>query len=62
VINCGKCDNSPFELEEFAPRQSRFKFNAIKCTSCSTIVGAVDYFPAGAIARAIAEKLGAKLP
>lgn len=40
---CPSCDHHSFELQEVAPRSSRYKMYAIQCTNCGSVVSVMEY-------------------
>lgn len=42
------CTGMTFIMKEFTPINSRFKYNAICCFVCDSIVGVVEYYNVGA--------------
>ncbi len=46
---CMKCDGSRFELAEYTPTSSKFKFQFVQCSSCGGVVGAMDFMNVGAM-------------
>lgn len=58
---CPKCENTSFELVEDTPRESSFKMMFVRCCSCNTAVGIVDYYNAGYLVKQLAEKLNVEI-
>lgn len=58
---CPKCEASNFETVVESPKNSNFKVQFIRCASCRTVVGAMDYFNIGKLIHVLAEKLGKDL-
>ncbi|WP_405604192.1 hypothetical protein [Polaribacter sp. Asnod1-A03] len=56
-----ECSSSSFECEIETPRNSNFKLQFIRCSSCGTVVGTQDYYNIGFIVQKIARKLGVNL-
>jgi predicted nucleic-acid-binding Zn-ribbon protein len=50
---CPKCDSHYFELKEIEPSNSRFKLNAVQCSSCGAVVGVTEYHNVGTIVARI---------
>lgn len=48
MAKCGFCNKSGTKLEEITPTGSRYKYQAICCQSCGSILGVMDYFNIGA--------------
>jgi transcription initiation factor IIE alpha subunit len=46
--SCPKCAGFNFEIKEFAPYGSAFKLMSVQCSSCGSVVGALEYFNSGA--------------
>jgi len=38
------CNGTRFDMAEIEPSESNFKYLAIKCHICGSVVGVVDYF------------------
>lgn len=55
------CSSSSFETEIESPKNSNFKLQFIRCSSCGTVVGTQDYYNIGFIVQRIAKKLGVDL-
>jgi hypothetical protein len=60
-----KCGSSNFEVQEFAPVNSKFKWCFVQCAKCGTILGVTDdqcvadmLEKQNAAIRAIAAKVG----
>jgi predicted Zn finger-like uncharacterized protein len=51
---CPSCSSTYFET----PSGSRYKLQFVKCSSCGTVVGVLDYYNIGALLFALAKKLG----
>lgn len=58
---CPKCEASSFETELETPRGSSFKLLFIRCSSCGTVVGVMDYYNIGAMLEKLGDKLGVDL-
>jgi len=58
---CPKCDSSTFESVIETPKNSNFKLNFIRCASCKTVVGVLDFYNIGALIRSFANKLNINL-
>lgn len=55
---CPKCDSRVFRLTEFEPLESKFKLNAVHCSSCGAVVAVLDYYNTGAMLDKIMKRLG----
>ncbi len=58
---CPKCENSNFELSSESPKGSNYKINFIRCSSCGTVVGVLEYHSTAILLQKLARKLGASL-
>lgn len=58
---CPKCEKSFFELIEDTPTNSNFKFMYLRCSSCKTIITAVDYLHTGTLIKKLAKGLNINL-
>lgn len=54
---CPKCEKHFFEMVEETPSKSKFKLQFIRCFSCKTVIGVMDYFNIGASLDVIQTKL-----
>jgi len=54
---CPKCEDSSFEMAEETPKGSGFKLMFVRCSSCKTVVGVIDYFNIGNLVQELATKL-----
>jgi predicted nucleic-acid-binding Zn-ribbon protein len=59
--SCPKCGNHMFTTSEIEPSGSNFKFIAVICSSCGTIVGVQEFFNVGQLIHDLAKQLGVKL-
>lgn len=55
---CSKCNNIGFEMVEETPKGSAFKLMFIRCISCHSVVGVMDYYNIGYLLKTLAQKLG----
>ncbi len=55
---CPKCEYPMFEMSEIEPTDSKFKFNAINCSSCGAVLAVVEFHNTGEQLKKIGEKLG----
>ena len=58
---CPKCENKSFELKEDTPTNSNFKFMYLRCSSCKTIITAVDFLHTGTLIKKLAKALNVNL-
>lgn len=58
---CPKCENTAFETVVETPQKANFKLIFVRCTSCRTVVGVLDYYNIGTLIKDLARKLGASL-
>jgi len=56
-----KCGNNVFELQDYSPKGSNFRFNMVQCSQCGAVVGVVDYYNIGQLIHDLAAKLGVKI-
>ena len=56
--SCPKCESTRFEMKEMSPTGSKFKVQAVQCSSCGAVVGILDYYNIPALLTKIAKKLG----
>lgn len=54
---CPKCENSNFEVVNELPVNSNYELIFVRCASCHTVVGAVDYYNIGSLIKKLALKL-----
>lgn len=47
MSKCSSCGYSGFEMKEQVPKNSAFKLMFVQCSSCGTVVGAMDAFNIG---------------
>ena len=52
------CNSTRFESELEEPEGSKFKLLFIRCYSCGTVVGVLDYYNIGAMLTKLGQKLG----
>lgn len=55
---CPNCQSSGFTMMEITPVGSNFKYNAICCISCQSVVGIVDFYNTASLLETLAKKLG----
>jgi hypothetical protein len=54
---CGKCGNTQFEMKEFEPQKSNYKYLSIQCTKCGVPIGVQEYFNVGFLVKKLAKAL-----
>ena len=58
---CPNCVSSSFEVVNETPNHSRFKLQFVRCSSCKTVIGVLEYNNIGALIEILAKKLNIKL-
>ncbi len=58
---CPNCQKTGFEMNTEIISGSDYKVNFVRCISCKTVVGLLDYFNAGDLILKLAKKLGKDL-
>lgn len=58
---CPNCSSTSFETAIEEPSGSNFKLIFIRCSSCGTVVGTMDYYNIGSMLEKIGDKLGINL-
>ena len=58
---CPKCENRNFEVVEETPTNSNFKLEFVRCSSCKTVVGVVEFFNNGHLLHKLAKALNINL-
>lgn len=58
---CPKCENSGFEVVEESPYGSNFKLMFVRCRSCKTAIGVLEYYNVGVLVKKLAEKLNVSI-
>lgn len=58
---CPSCQSTNFEMKEETPNGSGFKLMFIRCISCKTVVGVLEYFNSGFLIKELAKKLNINL-
>ncbi len=58
---CPCCPSTSFESVIETPKNSNFKLQFVRCSSCRTVVGVLDYYNIGAMLEKLAKKLGVSL-
>lgn len=54
---CPRCGNTSFETVIETPKNSSFKYQFIRCESCKTVVGVMEYFNVSKLLFNLARKL-----
>lgn len=54
---CPRCSNTKFEAIVETPVNSNFELIFVRCTTCKTVVGVIDYYNVGSLVKKLAEKL-----
>jgi phage FluMu protein Com len=55
---CPKCERTAFETVHETPKDSNYVLQFIRCSSCKTVVGVLEYLNIGATIAELAKKLG----
>lgn len=55
---CPKCERTSFESVIETPNNSNYKLQFIRCSSCKTVVGVLEYYNIGALLHNLARKMG----
>lgn len=58
---CPKCENTRFELAEESPTGSNYKLQFVRCASCKTVIGVLEYYSTSVLIRKLAKKLNIDL-
>ena len=58
---CPKCEKSFFELVEDVPTNSNFKLMYLRCSSCKTVITALEYHNSGTLIKKLAKGLNINL-
>lgn len=58
---CPHCQKSAFETAIEEPTGSNFKVIFIRCQSCKTVLGVLDFYNAGVLVKKLAQKLNINL-
>lgn len=58
---CPSCQSSNFEIEEETPELSSFKLMFVRCKSCKTVVGVLEFSNTSYLIQKLAEKLNITL-
>jgi hypothetical protein len=48
---CSSCNGHRFEIKEVSPIGSKFKYLALQCSSCGSVMGIVDYWNIGVVLK-----------
>ncbi len=54
---CAKCNSHNFQLATLSPGGSNFKYQAVMCSSCGTVVGITDFYNIGETLRVLENML-----
>jgi uncharacterized Zn finger protein len=54
---CPSCSNAEFEVVNETPVNSNYELIFVRCTSCKTVVGVIDYYNVGSLVKKLATKL-----
>jgi uncharacterized Zn finger protein len=54
---CPNCSNTEFEAVNETPLNSNFELIFVRCISCKTVVGVIDYYNVGTLVKKLAKKL-----
>jgi uncharacterized Zn finger protein len=54
---CPKCENTTFEVVNEMPVNSNYELIFVRCESCHTVVGTIDFYNVGALVKKLALKL-----
>lgn len=54
---CPNCSNTDFEVVNNTPVNSNYELMFIRCTSCKTVAGVLDYYNVGSLIKKLASKL-----
>lgn len=58
---CPKCERTQFEVAVETPLHSNFKLQFVRCSSCKTAIGVLEYLNNAALLHKLAEKLNIRL-
>lgn len=58
---CPNCTSTSFEVALETPKHSNFKLQFIRCSSCGTVVGVLEYYNIGMLLHKLAKKIGFNL-
>jgi len=54
---CPSCSNTEFEVVNETPVNSNYELIFVRCTSCKSVVGVIDYYNVGTLIKKLAAKL-----
>ena len=54
---CPNCTNTEFEVVNETPVNSNYELIFVRCNSCKTVVGVIDFYNVGALVKKLASKL-----
>jgi hypothetical protein len=58
---CPHCQSTGFEVATESPKGSNFKVIFVRCHSCKTVVGVLEYYNSGTLIHKLAKKLNINL-
>lgn len=58
---CPHCQSTGFEVVTEEPKDSNFKVIFVRCQSCKTAVGVLEYYNSGTLIHKLAKKLNINL-
>lgn len=61
MTKCGSCGSTGFEMKEKEIYGAKYRYNAIQCQSCGTVVTFVDFHRTAALLEDLARKLNVRL-
>lgn len=61
TTKCSSCQKSGFEVIVEEPKGSNFKLILVRCQSCKTAIGVLDYYNIGTLVHKLAKKLNVDL-
>lgn len=57
ISKCPRCQKSYFETVVQSPKNSNYKLIFVQCQSCQSVVGVLDYYNIGTLAKDIEKKV-----
>lgn len=61
TTKCPACQKYGFEVVTEEPKDSNFKLMIVRCQSCKTAIGAMDFYNIGTLIHELAKKLNVDL-
>lgn len=58
---CPKCDGWKFEVATESLKDSNYKLNFVRCSTCGCVVGVMDLYDIGYLVNKLAQKLKVSL-